>query len=262
MIYAIPNSKVTAVVEGFDPDLEHVGIKVMDGDGGTVVARTEADIVELAPGLYATDSLQSPSKVATYIVVWDDGGTGIATEELRVSYTAPAEVVPPEGGVDVALARKRSALLAKRFPEGTEEVLQELLNVAAGLVSELTGRLIPPAETGEAVPIGMWPLAVQAVIMEAEVIAPLLGTAEDREDSIDRSRLRSIAAGSWSESYFGPGEAAKNKQLADDPILAQLLWALATEEKRAEWLEQWDSGHQRGFSMIESFDYSRRPSGY
>lgn len=158
--------------------------------------------------------------------------------------------------------RERSPLLAGAYEEPADDAaLTLLIDVSAPLVGDMTGREIA-GTTGEEVPDAKLELARKVIAMKTEGLHAVVGVAEDREDAIDRSRLRSISAGSWSESYWGPGEAAKGKTLDTDPILAELLWALCTEDKRAEWLAQWDPDNAPGFSVIESFDYGRRPGGY
>lgn len=158
--------------------------------------------------------------------------------------------------------RERSSYLDDAFPDDSpgEEALQRRIDVAAPLVGSLTGRVIAGTE-GEEVPTGLLPVALEAITLKTVQLQGALGSAEDVEDALDRSHLRSIAAGSWSESYWGPGEAAQGKQLDTDPILASLLWALATEDKKREWEELW-SGREKGYSTIESWDYARRPGGY
>lgn len=155
--------------------------------------------------------------------------------------------------------RAVSPLLAGQYPEAEGDVaLEGLIAVAAPLVGNLTGRGIAGTE-GEDVPTAMRPLAVMAIAMKTASLFSAAGTKEAAEDAIDKSRLRSISAGSWSESYFGPGEAANNKQLDLDPTLASLLWALSTEDKKAEWLTLWDPDHAPGASVVEAFDYGARP---
>lgn len=161
-----------------------------------------------------------------------------------------------------AEVRERSPLLAAAYPAGEpgDAELQRRIDVAAPLVGEMTGRIIAGTE-GEEVPDGLLPVALEAITLKTAQLHGAVGTADNAEEALERSRLRSIAAGSWSESYWGPGEAAQGKALDTDPILASLLWALCTEDKKHEWEELW-SGKEKGFSMIESYDYSRRPGGY
>lgn len=158
--------------------------------------------------------------------------------------------------------RQRSPLLADAYPAGEpgDSELQRRINVAAPLVGSMTGRAIAGTE-GEEVPDGLLELAREAIALKTNQLHSALGTLENAEDALDRSGLRSIAAGSWSESYWGPGEAAQAKQLDNDPILASLLWALCTEDKKHEWEELW-SGKEKGYSVIESFNYSARPGRY
>lgn len=157
--------------------------------------------------------------------------------------------------------KARSSVLAASYPTADDEkALDALLEVTAPLVGSLTGRIIAGTE-GEEVPDALIPIAVTAIAMKTAAMFPNGASVEAAEEAATNSRLRSISAGSWSESYFGPGEAAQAKQLDLDPTLASLLWALATEEKKAEWLELWE-GKEKGFSVVEAFDYGQRPGGY
>lgn len=158
--------------------------------------------------------------------------------------------------------RAASPSLTAHFPEpATDDALTALISVVAPLVGSLTGREIAGSE-GEDVPAWLRPIAVMAIAMKTAAMFPEGASAEAAEDAVANSRLRSISAGSWSESYFGPGEAAQAKQLDLDPTLAGLLWALCTEEKKAEWIALWDPEHAPGFSVIEAYDYGQRPGGY
>lgn len=164
--------------------------------------------------------------------------------------------------------RASSPLLAENYPSpAKDDALELLITVASPLVGALTGRAIggyagDANVTVEDVPPGMLGLARAAIARKAEQLDSAVGTAEDREDAIERSRVRSISAGSWSEAYWGPGEAAKEKKLDSDPVLAEVLWALCTAEKQAEWLQLWDPEHAPGFGVVEAFDYGMRPGGY
>lgn len=161
-----------------------------------------------------------------------------------------------------AEAKARSPILAAQFPDGAAEaVLDTLIEVTAPLVGSLTGRAIAGTE-GEDVPTALRPLAVMAIAMKTAAMFPDGASAEGAEEAVTNSKLRSISAGSWSESYFGPGEAAQAKQLDLDPTLASLLWALCTEEKKAEWIALWDPDNAPGFSVVEAFDYGQRPGRY
>jgi hypothetical protein len=189
------------------------------------------------------------------------GGVDLVESGTRYVGIEPLGDPFPDEDFTVAEVWARSQLLKDRYPKGSGDPdLVLLVALAAPLVGSLTGRAIAGTE-GEAVPTGLMELARNAIAMKSAALASSVGTAEGTEDSIERGRLRSIAAGSWSESYFGPGEAARGKQLDADPILAELLWALCTEEKKDEWTELWE-GKEKGFSVVEAFDYSARPGGY
>lgn len=190
--------------------------------------------------------------------------TGIQFSERGTIFVGTDTIdADPFPGEDFTVAEVwgRSPMLKGLYPDGAGDGdLVLLVAAAAPLVGSLTGRIIAGTE-GEAVPDGMLELAFRAIAMKAEALYGAVGTQDARIDGIERSRLRSIAAGSWSESYWGPGEAAKGKALDPDPALAEILWALTTEAKREEWRELWE-GTPRPASAIEAFNYSSRPGGY
>lgn len=134
--------------------------------------------------------------------------------------------------------RARSELLTERYPvlDG-DAALVILIEDASVMVSSLTCRDIGVGE-GEEVPVGQVPLAVRAVTLKAEQLAVLSGT-KARKGAASAGRVRSFSAGSYSESYFGPDEAAKAGRLDADPVLHEALWALATEACREAWFRLW-----------------------
>jgi hypothetical protein len=206
------------------------------------------------------------------LVLWDEAGAweyrwlaseGVTVKEGGTVYVGIETMDTPFPDEDFTVAEvwARSPLLQTRYVRGSgdpELVLR--VATAAPLVGSLTGRIIAGTE-GEAVSDGMKELALSAIAMKTEQLDSAVGSVSSREEALERSALRSISAGSWSESYWGPGEAAQGKQLDTDPTLASLLWALCTEQKKGEWLELWE-GKEKGFSVVEAFAYSQRPGGY
>lgn len=164
-------------------------------------------------------------------------------------------------------ARARSELLARRFPDDEGGPLDEKLALILGddapVVSSLTGRIIGPAGTpGVEVPDWLRPVAQRAMAMRAERHA-VTGAERARRGAIGALRLRSFSAGPYSESYFGPGEAANARVLDPDPAIHELLWALATEEMRAYWLGLWTGAHPPAAGTTEfRWDLRRRRRGY
>lgn len=161
--------------------------------------------------------------------------------------------------------RLRSELLALRYPADDEErmaVLQRLLDDDAPVVSELTGRSIGIAGTpGEEVPDYLQPVAVRAMALRAERMT-IGGSAKARTGAVGALSLRSFTAGPYSESYFGPGEAATAKVLDPDPAIHELLWALATEAKREYWLILWGIQARTPGFAVQGFNYRRQRGGY
>jgi hypothetical protein len=141
--------------------------------------------------------------------------------------------------------RERSEYLTAASPpadpyDPLTDALNDEVSLANVLVGDLTCRAIgPPGTPGAPVPTEKEDLARVAVTMKAEQIYAARGTAAAREGGVSAGMLRSISAGPWSESYFGPEDARKANVLDLDPLLAQTLWALAPEECRERWLELW-----------------------
>lgn len=263
MIYAPPNSTFTALVEGFAAGLKHVGVKIIDADANILVPRTEEDIVEIAAEVYATDSLKAPGDGGTYILVWDDNEGNTATEELRVSWLS-AEEAPTSylNALTVNEVRERSDYLAQKFPDpaGNEE-LAEWIAAVDGLLSKMTGRAIGTDE-GEEVPASLVALAKRAVVLKVEqLVTSLGGSFSERRSRVGSGNLASFSAGAYSESYFGPEAASKAGMLDPDPVIADILWALATEDKRAEWIAKWQ-GIEQPAAMVQSFEWGQRSRGY
>lgn len=161
--------------------------------------------------------------------------------------------------------RKRSDYLATKFPDpaGTEE-LEEWIAAADGLVSSLTGRAIGPESPGEDVPKSLVALAKRVIVVKIEaMVTGLGGNFAERRASVSSGNLQSFSAGAYAESYFGPEVASKAGMLDPNPMIADMLWALATEEKREEWLLKWQ-GVEAPAAMAQSFDWSQggRGRGY
>lgn len=154
--------------------------------------------------------------------------------------------------------RARSALLTQRFPDGAvgDAALSGRIEVMVPVLSDLTGRSLAEdlGVPGVSVPAYLEPTAEQAVALKLERGS---ATAKDRKKAINTLNLRSFSAGPYSESYFGPGEAAEIKKLDPDPEIAELLWALATEDKRAYWLAIWGETVVPG-AAVQSFDWRAR----
>lgn len=150
--------------------------------------------------------------------------------------------------------RARSALVAQRFPSpGGNAELTATAEVIGPIIADLTGRAISGAP-GEEVPDYLVPVAERAFALKIERTPT---TVKDRKKLLASLNLRSFSAGPYSESYFGPGEAAQIKQLDPDAETHQVLWALATEAKRAYWLLLW--GDQVAPAAgVQSFNWGGR----
>ena len=158
--------------------------------------------------------------------------------------------------------RARSELLTLRLPDDdggeNDDKLAALLADDAPVVSELTGRSIGPADQpGEEVPDYLKPVAIRAMALRAERFL-VGGTAKARQGAIGSLRLRSFTAGPYSESYFGPGEAVAAKALDPDSAVHELLWTLATAEKRLYWQRVWGTAQEAPAAGVQEFAWGAR----
>jgi hypothetical protein len=159
--------------------------------------------------------------------------------------------------------RDRSDYLKTKFPDPTgDDELAEWIAAADGLVSSLTGRAIGAEAEGEDVPPSLVALAKRVIVIKIEAMVTTLGgNFAERRASISSGNLQSFSAGAYAESYFGPEVASKAGMLDPNPMIADMLWALATEEKKEEWLLKWQ-GVEPPAAMVQSFDYQQRPGSY
>lgn len=69
-----------------------LGVRIRDGAGSDFLARTTSGISEdiASSGVYRKSNFTAPTTAGQYQIVWDDGSGTYATEELLVTYTAPA----------------------------------------------------------------------------------------------------------------------------------------------------------------------------
>lgn len=146
-----------------------------------------------------------------------------------------------------------------------DDAVTALVGQAAVLVSMLTGRDVAGLggiETAygctlEDVPEGLRPLAVSAVARLAESV--LNSTSVKARRKAGGAGLKSISAGPWSETYFGPEEVAKMRQLDPDPLVHAGLWALATACAQQYWLRLWGAVEaQAPAAAVQEFNYGER----
>lgn len=130
-VYAAPGVSVEVTVYGFATGLVGtVGVRVMDGQGGTTTARSTSGIVEspAGSGVY-TATITSPSTAGQYVVVWDDTATYVP-EDLVVGYTAPS--VASLSGVDLCtVAQVREWLQKPGGDTAQDTVIQNTITRAS-----------------------------------------------------------------------------------------------------------------------------------
>lgn len=141
-----PGAPFNAFVDGFAKDLVGVvGVQIEDSDGNVVLARTTADIIEIAEiddfarYRYAGTA---PDSQGDYLVVWDDDDGNSTSDVLVVSQSVFASTGSlPCGewidGDDVADCCENDAV-------GTyTSLFDEVASIAAGVFYELSDRRFP-----------------------------------------------------------------------------------------------------------------------
>lgn len=123
--------------------------------------------------------------------------------------------------LSIADLRARSPYLAERFPSPSgDAALSSILNTAMGLLKSATCRTFDSTMPEEYVY-----MAIQALVLKVESMGSAFVSRSGAKVG-----LRSFQAGSYSESYFGQGEAAKNGMMDPNPQLDELLKAIATDD--------------------------------
>lgn len=153
-IVVAPGATFEAVLEKAPSGLTApiTGYQVVDGVGGTTVARTTTGIVETpaGSGVYVA-TLTAPSVAGQYVIVWDWSGgilssTSTASEELVVTSTAPtAAAVNP---IDLTtLAAVRAFLRTPATDTSHDDLIQTSITRASQACMRYMDRRVRPLDT-------------------------------------------------------------------------------------------------------------------
>lgn len=205
-----------------------------------------------APPLMSFDTSAAQLDPAWYQLVFVDsnGAEGPTTPEAA----GTSGVFLPPSAAEV---RERSPFLQSVLPTGigsNDELLREAVLDAKALVESLTCRNLDQSLGDQRLDR----LALRAVTLKTEAIGGSEATAKARKARLGTQLLKSFSAGPYSETYFGPDQAAALKRLDPDPATHEVLWALATQECRDAWLVLWGLSVAPPFAGVQAFDYGRR----
>jgi hypothetical protein len=241
--------------DGSPVDPATVALTVRKPDGSTQLLTDMIEHVVEEVGHYSAPVVASVA--GSWYYRWETTGTGTVGVLEGYFFAEPAMWDPPWTPVMPPEAPEvRSESTIDFAAQGIDDrAYLGWMREAVSLVQSLTGRALDAS-----LPAALRPLALRAVRMKTEKVA-LLGAAKQRSSSITGGNLRSISAGPWSESYFGPGEAASAKVLDPDPALNEVLWALATDDMRDYWRELWGMA-VRPAAAVQGFDWGLAPGGY
>lgn len=124
-IYSAPSTQFEATAAGYAPNLTGtLGVRITDGEEGTVLARTTSGIIEYpeGSGIYTT-VLTAPSELGQYQIIWD-ADDDYAIEDLVVTTSgyAPDPIVPEAAIDQVLTSEELNSLrnsLVNWFPDTT-----------------------------------------------------------------------------------------------------------------------------------------------
>jgi hypothetical protein len=114
-----------------------------------------------------------------------------------------------------------------------DDTLQVLVNRASEYVLDVTG-----LGSESAVPSGLTLTWEEAVQRRTEQLA-FKAQEDEAETAADFDLIKSFGAGSYNETRRDMGDVEKGKQINPWPLLNDLLWRLATDAAKDEWMERW-----------------------
>ena len=170
-IYAQPGATFETSVSGFATgETGSVGVRIGDGEGGTVTSRTTADIVEFpaGSGIYMT-TLTAPTTAGQYVVVWDvpgggggGGGGQDYWEAIALVVTSTGAQVPAPSGLDlVTLTDVRRELEMPVSDSSRDDLAQTIITQISRAIMTYCQREFRSAATGSTarrfrIPVGQY----------------------------------------------------------------------------------------------------------
>lgn len=155
VIVAAPGASFEASLQNAPTGLVGtIGVRIVDGIGGTTTARSTAGIVETpaGSGIYVA-TLTAPTTAGSYQVVWDTGSvtpSTTAADDLVVASTAPAVSVAADGDL-TTLAAVRAYMQTPAADTGSDAVAASLITRASQLIMRWIDRRVAPLDTVDAV---------------------------------------------------------------------------------------------------------------
>ena len=136
------------------------------------------------------------------------------------------------------------------------DTLQVLVDRAVEYVDEVTGR------TEATVPSNFTLTYQEAIQRRTEQLA-YKAQEDEAETAADFETISSVGAGSYNESRRSMEETRKAGMINPWPHLNDLLWRMATEDRRDEWEDYWAglNGNRPAFEVSEMDWYNSGISG-
>jgi len=126
----------------------------------------------------------------------------------------------------------------------TTEQMQLLIDRAVAFTELVTGQELDTIDTS------LEPLAAEAVQRWVEHTA-YRSQADIIETAADFDLIVSFSVTGYSENRRAAEDARKAQMIHPWPLLHDLLWNLATDDKKDEWLDTWNVQNAPAFAVTE-----------
>lgn len=247
--------------EGFAPprrydDVPFVDAIIREGAASTgpwtdieTIALSPVDADPSDPALRNFTTNSATLEDGWYIIRWVDGDAATFDSD-------PIRYMAGSGPASAAGVRESSKIafgeLGYPAPVSGPDPLQVLVDRSVEYVLRVTG------QTADSIPETLANTYEEAIQRRTEQLA-YKAQEDEAETAADFELINNFSAGSYSETRRGLGETEKQRQINPWPLLNDLLWALATEDARDEWIEYWDSA---GGKTAPAFDVTEMDWNY
>lgn len=188
MIYARPGSTIEATLTNAATGLTGtLGVRIVDGAGGTTTARTTSGIVEhpAGSGIY-TATIEAPDTAGSYVIAWDTGGaTPIwAAEDLVVTYTRP----PTAAGQPFATYEDVETRLGRTLTDAQRDTATDVIAIVQAQIIDEVDRDAAWADALDPVPVVLKALCVSKAVNAISRPEPSIAAESLGEHSVTYAR--------------------------------------------------------------------------
>lgn len=228
-----------------DPSVLWLKVRAPDGTLTTYTYPTSVQVTRQAAGVYVGAITLTAAGIWVYR--WESSGVGAGVQE-GILQARPSLLDTSGLIVNAEALRAWAPPLFNWSLYGLgvadPDPLDVRASMAVGQLYAITGRTLASITSPEEV-------AIAQKVLAALVVIEAMGGGEAALQVLEQPWLKSFSAGSYSETRFSPSELGATKSPPYPPGLWALLWALMTEEKRAEWLEMLTGVHRPAGGFVD-----------